>query len=326
MDSENILVTGGAGFIGSHICKQLSRAGYVPVVYDHLKRGHAKFVKWGPLETGDLADGNALIQVMRKYRPKGVVHLAAYAYVSESVEEPIAYYRNNVVGTINLLHAMDVAGVDNMVYSSTCAVYGIPASVPVREDHPHSPVSPYGRTKSIAEAILRDVSDHRGIRSLSLRYFNAAGADPDGELGELHDPETHLIPLVLETAAGLRPHVDIYGGDYATKDGTCVRDFVHVTDLADAHLLALQTLGQGHPTSSYNLGSGNGFSVLDIIAAARQVTGRPIPYIIKPRRKGDPDLLVSDSSRAVRDLGWSPRFPSIHQMLEHAWNWRRKQL
>lgn len=326
MNSANILVTGGAGFIGSHICKQLSKAGYVPVVYDHLKRGHAGFVKWGPLETGDLTDGGAVIQVMRKYRPKGVVHLAAYAYVSESVAEPIAYYRNNVVGTINLLHAMDVAGVDNMVYSSTCAVYGIPTSVPVREDHPHSPVSPYGRTKSMAEAILRDVSDQCGIRSFSLRYFNAAGADPDGELGELHDPETHLIPLVLETAAGLRPHVDIYGGDYATKDGTCIRDFVHVSDLADAHLLALQTLGQGHPTSSYNLGNGNGFSVLDVIAAARQVTGRPIPYVIKPRRNGDPDLLVSDSSRAARDLGWSPRFPSIHQMLEHAWNWRRKQL
>jgi UDP-arabinose 4-epimerase len=318
---KRVLVTGGAGYVGSHACKALARAGYAPVVYDNLSRGHAWAVKWGELERGDLLSPSRLAAVFRKHRPHAVLHFAALAYVGESVDDPQRYYRNNVVGTMNLLDAMRGAGVGKLVFSSSCAVYGIPERLPIPESHPRRPLNPYGHTKAMVEQVLADSAAACGLDSVSLRYFNAAGADPDGETGEAHDPETHLIPLALEAAAGRRPALTIHGTNYATRDGTCVRDYVHVSDLADAHVLALRYLAGHSGANAFNLGNGSGFSVREVIAAAERVTGRAIPVRSGPRRPGDPPTLVGSAALARRRLGWKPRHGSLEAILGTAWRW-----
>jgi UDP-arabinose 4-epimerase len=321
---DNVLVTGGAGYIGSHTCKALSAAGYQPIVYDNLVYGHDWAVKWGPLEEGDTGDIDRVVQVIEKYRPLAVVHFAAYAYVGESVENPGKYYRNNVMGTLGLLEAMQRCGVDRFVFSSTCATYGMPKTELIAEDHPQKPINPYGHSKLMVEQILRDFDEAFGLKSISLRYFNAAGADPDGEIGEDHDPETHLIPLVLDAAAGKRPHITIFGDDYDTPDGTCIRDYIHVSDLADAHILALSVLDRGRGTDTINLGVGAGYSVQEVIDIARIVTGREIVCENGARRPGDPSRLVSAAGRASDVLGWSPRYPDLETIVQTAWNWHQR--
>ncbi len=253
---RTVLVTGGAGYVGSHACKALAAAGYRPVVLDDLSRGHAAAVQWGPLEVGSIADRACLDSVLERHRPGAVLHFAAFAYVGESMSEPLAYYRNNVGGTVTLLEAMRDHGVGRLVFSSTCATYGVPRELPIPESHPQEPINPYGRSKLMVERILADVDAAHGLRSIALRYFNAAGADPDGAIGEQHEPETHLVPLVLEAAAGRRECVTIHGTDYDTPDGTCLRDYIHVTDLAEAHVLALHALERGAGSTAYNLGNG----------------------------------------------------------------------
>ncbi len=323
--AQTILVTGGAGYIGSHACKALAHAGFVPVTYDSLERGHASAVKWGPLERGDLHDRARLEAVIRTHRPAGVMHFAAYAYVGESVEDPGLYYRNNVCGTMSLLESLRDTGVDCLVFSSTCAVYGIPDAVPIPESQSYRPINPYGRSKLMIEQILDDYRLAYGFRSYALRYFNAAGADPDGDIGESHDPETHLIPLVLDAAAGLRPHISVFGGDYPTPDGTCIRDYIHVCDLAEAHVAALRKLLAGDRGESLNLGTGVGYSVRDVIAAAEKVTGRRIPTVLAPRRPGDPPALVADPSRAREILAWQARRSNLDDLIGDAWRWHQAQ-
>ena len=318
---KRVLVTGGAGYVGSHACKALARAGYVPVVYDNLSRGHAWAVKWGPLERGDLMNVARLSAVFRKHRPSAVLHFAALAYVGESVADPQRYYRNNVGGTINLLQAMREAMVSKIVFSSTCAIYGVPKKVPIPEHHPQAPLSPYGHSKRMFEQMLADAAPAYGLDSVSLRYFNAAGADPEGEIGEAHDPETHLIPLALEVAAGLRPRLAIHGTDYATRDGTCIRDYVHVADLADAHVLALGYLAKNTGAAAFNLGNGGGFTVREVIAAAQRVTGKKIPSRSGPRRPGDPPALVGNAASARRHLGWRPGYRNLEVIIDTAWRW-----
>ena len=316
---DNILVTGGAGYIGSHACKALARAGYTPVSYDNLVYGHEWAVKWGPLERGDISDTARLVDVIRAYRPAAVMHFAAFAYVGESVTDPAKYYGNNVAGTLSLLDAMRHNGVDRIVFSSTCATYGTPEVLPINEDAPQNPINPYGASKLMIERILGDYGAAYGLHSVALRYFNAAGADGEGELGEAHDPETHLIPLVLDAAAGQRPHITVFGEDYPTPDGTCIRDYIHVTDLAEAHVLAMAKLGRQALRPAYNLGTGRGTSVDEIIAAARAVTGRDIKIVKDARRAGDPAVLFADPGRAHHDLGWVPRHSSVTEIVETAW-------
>jgi UDP-arabinose 4-epimerase len=317
-----VLVTGGAGYIGSHGCKALAAAGFEPITYDNLVYGHEWAVKWGPLERGDILDRARLDEVMAKYRPAAVVHFAAFAYVGESVADPAKYYRNNVLGTLALLDAMRDHEIRRLVFSSSCATYGTPARVPIREEDPQNPINPYGATKLMVERMLADYGPAYGLESVALRYFNAAGADPDGEVGEDHDPETHLIPLVLDAAAGVRPHVTVFGNDYDTPDGTCVRDYVHVADIAGAHVLALRGLERGGLRRAYNLATGVGVSVAEVIAAAEQVTGRKVPVVMGERRAGDPAVLLADPARAKADLGWTPTYPKIDQMIESAWAWQ----
>ena len=324
-DPLTVLVTGGAGYIGSHACKALAAAGYRPVCYDNLVYGHDWAVRWGPLERGDIADRARLDAVIRRYRPGAVMHFAAFAYVGESVLDPGKYYRNNVSGSLCLLEAMRDHGIDRLVFSSTCATYGVPRQVPIDESHPQVPINPYGASKLMIERMLGDFAVAHGIGSVALRYFNAAGADSDAETGEAHDPETHLIPLVLDAAAGVRPDVVVHGTDYDTPDGTCIRDYIHVTDLADAHLLALTALhdktGENAANLAYNLGNGQGFSVREVIACAEAVTGRPVQVRHGPRRPGDPPRLVGDARRAMRELGWQPRFAELREILATAWQW-----
>lgn len=316
-----VLVTGGAGYVGSHTCKALSQAGYLPIVYDSLERGHRCAVQWGPLEVGSLHDRGRLDEVLLKYKPAAALHFAAYAYVGESVTKPGEYYWNNVAGSISLLEALRVAGVTRLVFSSTCSTFGIPDSVPITEDHPQRPINPYGASKLMVERILADYDRAYGVRSISLRYFNAAGADPDAEIGELHDPETHLIPLALLAAVGRLPSVTVFGSDYPTADGTCIRDYIHVADLANAHVLALKYLEGNGATCCLNLGTGKGWSVAEVIQSALEVTGRPITIINGERRPGDPPALVADPARAMQVLGWMPRYPHIRTQIEHAWRW-----
>ena len=316
-----VLVTGGAGYIGSHACKALAAAGHTPVTYDNLIHGHEWAVKWGPLERGDVLDAARLGEVFRAHRPAAVMHFAALAYVGESVIDPAKYYRNNVTGTLTLLDAMRAAGVDRMVFSSTCATYGTPKTLPIDEDAPQSPINPYGATKLMIERVLADYAAAYGLKSGALRYFNAAGADPDGEIGEDHQPETHLIPLVLEAAAGGAPII-VLGDDYDTPDGTCIRDYVHVSDIADAHVLALDRLERGSLRAAYNLGAGVGVSVAEVIRAAVEVTGRTIAVEIGARRPGDPAALLADPALAMTDLGWMPKRKGIAPMIETAWSWR----
>lgn len=318
---KNILVTGGAGYIGSHTAKILSKGGYKPIVVDNLSRGHEWAVKWGPLERADLEDSEALASIFRRWQPEAVVHFAAYAYVGESVQHPYLYYRNNVGGTISLLEAMKAAACDKIVFSSTCATYGTPTSNPITEDMPQNPVNPYGASKLMVERILTDASLAYGLRSAILRYFNASGGDPDGEIGEAHDPETHLVPLALQAAAGTGPSLKVFGNDYDTPDGTCVRDFVHVTDLAAAHLAAVDYLCAGGATCQLNLGNGQGYSVLEVIETVKRVTGRKVPYEFAERRPGDPPVLVADATRAGKVLGWKPAIPLLDDQVSHAWKW-----
>ncbi|MFQ3584173.1 MAG: UDP-glucose 4-epimerase GalE [Cyanobacteriota bacterium] len=320
------LVTGGAGYIGSHTCKALAASGHTPITYDNLVYGHPWAVRWGPLEEGDIADRERLDQVINRYQPEGVIHFAAYAYVGESVQDPAKYYRNNVGGSLSLLEAMRDHGIPYIVFSSTCASYGIPERIPIPESHPQRPINPYGQSKLMVEQMLRDFRVAHGIQSISLRYFNAAGADPYGEIGEAHDPETHLIPLVLDAASGQRSHITIFGDDYDTPDGTCIRDYIHVTDLAQAHVLAVEALATHQPVQpAYNLGNGQGFSVKDVIATAEAVTQKRIPVQIGARRPGDPPRLVGDASAIMQDLGWKPAYADLTQILETAWRWHQQR-
>ncbi len=321
---EIVLVTGGAGYIGSHTCKALSLAGYLPVTFDNLVYGHDWAVKWGPLERGDILDRGRLNDVVSHYKPKAVVHFAAFTYVGESVADPGKYYRNNVSGSLGLLEAARDHGVRRFVFSSTCAIYGVPNSLPIREDARQNPINPYGVSKQIVERMLSDFGVAHDIRSVALRYFNAAGADLDHETGKSHDPETHLIPLVMDAASGRRPDVTIFGTDYPTPDGTCIRDYIHVSDLADAHVKALQALEQGSPSGAYNLGNERGFSVREVIDAVERLTGLRVPAKLGDRRSGDPARLIGDASRAHRELGWEPRLSELDQIIRSAWLWHQR--
>lgn len=316
-----VLVTGGAGYIGSHACKALKGKGHEVIVFDNLIYGHLDFVKWGEFEKGDLADRASIDTVFRKHRPDAVMHFAAYAFVGESVENPSKYYYNNVAGSLNLIDSAKENGVKNIVFSSTCATYGVPEIDPIPEEHPQRPINPYGKTKLMIEEMLADYDVAYGLKSVSLRYFNAAGADPESMVGEDHDPETHLIPLVLDAALGRRPHITIFGDDYPTRDGTCVRDYIHVTDLADAHIKALEYLSKGGHTTAFNLGNGIGYTVKEVIDSARKITGREIKTVVGKRRAGDPPSLVGSSERARKELGWRPEFGDIDTIVSHAWSW-----
>ncbi|MBL8768449.1 MAG: UDP-glucose 4-epimerase GalE [Planctomycetes bacterium] len=319
-----ILVTGGAGYIGSHTLKALLQSGHSAVVVDDLRTGHASAVRGAPLVRCDIHDRDRLIDVMRSEHVEGVLHFAASCYVGVSVTAPLDYYDNNVVGTLRLAEACVAAGVKTFVFSSTCATYGEPERVPMDESTPQRPVNPYGASKWMVERILLDAARAHGLHPIFLRYFNAAGADSAGELGEDHRPETHLIPNALRVALGQLEHLEIYGNDYPTQDGTCVRDYIHVEDLASAHLLALDKAAQGLGSVAFNLGNGNGFSVLEVLEAARAVTGHAIPAQFRPRRAGDPPALVAKADRARTDLGWRPRHGALRTIVETAWNWTSK--
>jgi UDP-glucose-4-epimerase GalE len=322
--SQSILVTGGAGYVGSHACKALAASGYLPVVYDNLSRGHREAVRWGPLVAGDLHDCAKLAAAFRVHRISAVMHFAAFAYVGESMVDPERYYRNNVGGTLALLAAMRAAGVGQIVFSSTCAVYGVPDRLPIRETAAMMPLSPYGETKLAIERALHWYGAAYGIRYAALRYFNAAGADPAGEIGEDHEPETHLIPLVLRAALGRGGIVEIYGTDYATPDGTAIRDYIHVSDLADAHVRALADLAGGGASLALNLGTGFGCSVREVIAAVERVGGRAVPQRPVARRLGDPPALVADAALARSRLGWRPQYSDLDTIIRTALAWESR--
>ena len=324
--SQSILVTGGAGYIGSHACKALARAGYLPVAYDNLSRGHREAVRWGPLVEGDIADHTRLRAAITEHRMSAVMHFAAYAYVGESVGDPGLYYRNNLCGTLAMLEVLRDCGVRNIVFSSTCATYGLPETVPIRETAPQRPVNPYGETKLAIERALHWYGQAHQLRWVALRYFNAAGADRDSEIGEDHEPETHLVPLVLQAALGRREAIEIYGTDYPTPDGTAIRDYIHVDDLAEAHLRALERLLAGGEAIALNLGSGRGHSVREVIAAAAGVCGRKIPLREAPRRPGDPPALVADPALAARTLGWHAQHSSLDTIIRTALAWHARSL
>ncbi|KEO58607.1 UDP-glucose 4-epimerase GalE [Thioclava indica] len=318
---ERVLVTGGAGYIGSHCCKVLTQSGRLPIAYDNLSRGHADAVRWGPLITGDIRDPDRLAQALRDERIDAVIHFAALAYVGESVRDPLEYYDVNVNGMRTLLDAMLEGGCKRIVFSSSCATYGTPAHLPITEDSAQNPINPYGRTKLIGEWMLRDAAKAHGLRYAALRYFNAAGADPEGDLGERHAPETHLIPLALMAAAGLGPPLQVFGTDYATPDGTCIRDYIHVSDLARAHLCALDHLEGGGENVALNLGTGRGASIFDVVAAVERVTGRGVPLRFGPRREGDPPELTADPTRAAELIGFAPAYRELDDMIAHAAPW-----
>ena len=320
-----VLVTGGAGYVGSHACKALARAGFTPVAYDNLSRGRRRLARFGPLEVGDIRDRGRLDAALRRHRVEAVMHFAAYAYVGESVAAPALYYQNNLAGTLDLLEAMRARDIGLLVFSSTCATYGVPARTPITEDAEQRPINPYGMSKLAVERVLADFGAAYGLRSVALRYFNAAGADPDAEIGEDHDPEPHLVPRVLMAAAGTLPEVEVFGTDYPTPDGTCVRDYVHVSDLGEGHVQALEYLRGGGASVALNLGTGRGHSVREVIAAAERVTGRRVPVRQAPRRPGDPPVLVADPSRARALLGFAPRHAGIEDIVASAWRWHRGQ-
>lgn len=319
-----VLVTGGAGYIGSHTCKQLKASGYDVVVYDNLSTGHKDFVKWGPLIVGDIKDQTLLTETLLKYKPIGVIHFAASAYVGESVVNPQKYYNNNIQGTLSLLNAMKMANLNKLIVSSTCATYGEPSEMPISEQTNQQPINPYGFTKLVMEKMCLDYSDAYDIRSVWLRYFNAAGADLEGEVGELHEPETHLIPKILMVADQILPHIEIYGNDYDTSDGTCLRDYIHVQDLATGHIKALEYLIDGNPTNCFNLGTGNAYSVKEIITEAEVITGSPIKTIISPKRAGDPAALYANAAKAFEQLNWKPKHSDLKNILTTAWNWQQR--
>lgn len=319
-----ILVVGGAGYIGSHMVKLLLRAGHEVVTLDNLATGYRDAVTGGEFVQCDLADRAGLDEVFGRHAFDGVMHFASFIQVGESVARPDIYYRNNFCNTLNLLDAMTAHGVKRFIFSSTAAIFGEPDYVPIDEAHPARPINPYGISKRMVEQALADYDRAFGLKSICLRYFNAAGADPEGELGERHEPETHLIPLVLQAASGRRPDIAVFGRDYDTPDGTCIRDYVHIMDLCSAHLLALDALAAGGESDAFNLGNGNGFSVREVIEAARRVSGREIVVRENPRRAGDPARLVANSERAGRVLGWKPEFADLDTIVEHAWKWELK--
>ena len=322
--SVTVLVTGGAGYIGSHTAKELARSGYRVVVYDNLSRGHRWAVRWGPLIEGDLHDEERLRSVLIDHRIEAVLHFAALIAVGESMQTPEVYFHNNVGGTLCLLNAMRAAHVRRLVFSSTAGVYGIPETVPIEESTPTIPLSPYGDSKLMVEKILHWEGVCHGLSWAALRYFNAAGGDAEGETGEDHHPETHLIPIVLQAAQGLREACPVFGSDYPTPDGTCIRDYVHVTDLADAHVKAMKYLENGGASAAMNLGTGAGYSVREILSAAEKAVGRPIPAVHQPRRPGDPPRLIAAAARAQQILGWKPAHSSLENILETAWRWQEK--
>jgi UDP-glucose 4-epimerase len=320
-----VLVTGGAGYIGSHFVKLLSENGIDVVVLDNLSRGHKEAVSPKiPLEVVDLLNFDSLTGVMKKHQPEAIVHFAAFAYVGESVEHPEMYYQNNVVGSFNLIRSAVEANVKYFVFSSTCSIYGNPTKVPISEEQASNPINPYANTKLIIEMLLKDFEAAYGLKHVALRYFNAAGADSSGLIGESHDPEPHLIPIVLNTALGKRKNVSVFGNDYNTPDGTCIRDYIHINDLGDAHLKALQYLEKGNSSTIINLGTGDGNSVLEIIEKAKKITGKDIPFNIVERRAGDPARLVADNKKAKEVLGWIPKY-KIEDILETAWKWHQNR-
>lgn len=326
--NATILVTGGAGYIGSHAVKALIRQGYQVIILDNLVYGHKDIVEQSlqaKLIVGDIGDRPLLDQIFASHPIEAVMHFAAYAYVGESVQDPAKYYRNNFVGTLTLLEAMLAAGVTKIVFSSTCATYGVPKAVPIEETQPQSPINPYGMSKLMIEKVLSDFDKAYGLRSVIFRYFNAAGADPEGLLGEDHNPETHLIPLVLLTALGQRDSIKVFGTDYPTPDGTCIRDYIHVADLADAHVLGIKYLLDSGESQIFNLGNGNGFSVKEVIETARQVTGKSIPVEECDRRPGDPPSLVGSSEKAQNILGWKPQYSALEDMITTAWKWHQQR-
>ncbi len=319
----SILVTGGAGYIGSHCVRQLLDAGWRVVILDNLSTGYREFVLSEDFVEGSILDKSLVSRVLKEYGIEAVMHFAAFAYVGESVDEPEKYYMNNVYGTLQLLAAMRESGVGRFIFSSSCATYGIPMHLPLTEEHPLSPVNPYGFTKRVVEQMLADYSHAYGLRYVSLRYFNAAGADGGGRLGECHEPETHLIPLVLQAASGQRPNVTVFGTDYDTRDGTCVRDYIHVNDLGRAHLLALEYLQQGGTSQVFNLGSETGYTVREVIAACERIAGCRVPVVEGERRPGDPAALVASSEKIRRVLGWHPQCSTLDAMIETAWQWEQ---
>jgi UDP-glucose 4-epimerase len=320
-----ILVVGGAGYIGSHMVKHLGLAGSAVTTLDNLSGGHRDAVLHGEFVQGDIADRALLDRLLAEGGFDAVMHFASFIQVGESVVAPAKYYQNNVVNTLNLLDAMVAAGVKRFIFSSTAAIFGEPQSDTIDEQHRLQPINPYGRTKLMVEQALTDYDRAYGLKSVCLRYFNAAGADPEGQLGERHEPETHLIPLVLQAASGRRPHISVFGRDYDTPDGTCIRDYVHINDLCQAHGLALQSLMGGAGSQAYNLGNGSGFSVQQVIDTAREVTGREIPVVYAERRAGDPARLVADSRAATAQLGWKPQLAALETLIGHAWAWEQRR-
>jgi UDP-glucose 4-epimerase len=320
---ESILVTGGAGYIGSHMVLMLAEHGFDVVTVDNLSRGFQEAVLAGEFVAGDLTDVTVLDEVLGSRQFAAVLHFAALAYVGESITHPDLYYRNNLLGSINLFDAMRRHGVENCIFSSTCASFGEPLYVPIDEVHPQHPISPYGRSKWMVEQVLADYGATLGMKSIILRYFNAAGADPAGRLGNRSVPQARLIPLVVQAASGRNPHISIFGRDYATPDGTCIRDYIHVTDLCHAHLLALLRLLEHAPSTTYNLSSGQGVSVQEVISVAEEITGRPIPFVDSPRRPGDPAALVGDSRRASSELAWEPKYSDLRTIISHEWTWEQ---
>jgi len=316
----NILVVGGAGYIGSHTCLNLSEKGHTPIVYDNLLNGHKEFVKWGPFEQGDVRDRARLDQVILKYKPEAIVHFAGLIEVAQSINDPVAFFENNVSGSLTLFAAALNAGIDKLVFSSTCATYGIPRGGPIKEDHPQVPINPYGRSKLMVEQILSELCTRKSFRSVILRYFNAAGADPQGRIGEWHTPETHIIPLAIEAAKGIRSHFTIFGSDYPTTDGTCIRDYVHVCDLAEAHSRGIDHLISGGRSTALNLGTGSGTSVKEIVQAIELISRKPMPVVFSARREGDPPQLVADNTLAKALLGWEPR-NNLESIVISAWKW-----
>lgn len=320
-----ILIVGGAGYIGSHANKLLNKTGHQTIVFDNLSYGHREFLKWGAFVLGDLSNKEQIQLCFDRYSIDAVMHFSGFTYVADSVADPARYYQNNVVNTINLLDIMRDFGVKYFIFSSTCATYGLPLEVPITERHPQNPINPYGKSKLMVEEILKDYESAYGTKYVNLRYFNAAGADPDGEVGEWHEPETHLIPLVLDVALSKRQEVKIFGTDYETPDGTCIRDYIHVTDLAKAHILALEYLLNDGLSDSFNLGNGNGFSVKEVIEIARQIVGEDIKAVASNRRYGDPPALVGSAEKAKEVLKWKPQFDELKIIIETAWEWHRKQ-
>ena len=321
---KSILVTGGAGYIGSHTALALAEAGYRPVVYDNLSHGHRWAVQWGPLIEGDLSDREKLIATIREFDISAVLHFASFIFVGESMSDPGKYFANNVGGTLSLLEAVRATGIKHLVFSSTAATYGMPEIVPITEDAPKEPINTYGDSKLMAEKLLYWYDQIFGIRSVALRYFNAAGADPEARIGEAHDPETHLIPLILDAVSGRRSHIGVYGTDYPTPDGTAIHDYIHVCDLATAHVRALEYLVAGGTSTAVNLGTGTGYSVEEVIASVERITGLPVPKRYEDRRAGDPPSLVANAERGAKLLDWKPEHSDIDTIVRSAWRWHQR--